>query len=129
MTHGLSGRDRGRLRKAAVFISRLSSGEGQLRRRLAQFGLAVAATALAWATDLLLRDYLNEISSALFIAAAMVSAWYGGMQPALVSVVMTLFINILFSKHPHLSLAAGVHGSERLVVFSLVSLLASALIV
>jgi signal transduction histidine kinase len=96
-------------------------------RVLANYGLAIGVTCAAWAIDLLLQNSFNEISSGLFIVAAMVSAWYGGIGSALVSVAMTVGINLAFYNHPHLSLAVGLHGPERLIVFSLASLLVSGL--
>ncbi|HET7626743.1 MAG TPA: HAMP domain-containing sensor histidine kinase [Verrucomicrobiae bacterium] len=96
-------------------------------RAALKYGLAIAMTCAAWTIDLLLQNSFNEISSGLFIVAAMISAWYGGLSSALVSVALTIGINIAFFNHPHLSLAVGLHGPERLIVFSLASLLVSAL--
>jgi signal transduction histidine kinase len=86
--------------------------------RFKRYGIAVVMTGLAWAVDLLLQDYLNESSTALFITAAMISAWVGGFGPGFSVVVMTAALNLVFYNHPYLSLAVGVHGIERLIIFS-----------
>jgi signal transduction histidine kinase len=93
--------------------------------RFRNYGIAVLATGIAWAVDILLQDYLSESSGALFIAAAMVSAWYGGLGPGATAVGLTVILNLIFFDNPYLSLAVGIHGIERLVLFSAVALLVS----
>src|SRR6185503_6502430 len=93
--------------------------------RLKGWALAVVLTVLAWVCDIGLRDYFSGSSSALFIIAAILAAWFGGFESAVVAVVCTVALNIIFRNHPYLSLAIGVHGIERLTIFSSVSLVAS----
>jgi signal transduction histidine kinase len=82
------------------------------------YSLAVGSTVAAWGADILLKNYFNESSPGLFIAAALVSAWYGGMGPGLTAVALTVVLNLVFFSHPYLSLAVGVHGFERLIIFA-----------
>ncbi|MHC5672164.1 DUF4118 domain-containing protein, partial [Nostoc sp.] len=61
--------------------------------------IALLSVALAlWAT-LRLNPYLSATPAALFFAAVMVSAWYGGLAPGLVATVLsTLAINYFLFK-------------------------------
>src|SRR5215831_2601906 len=94
--------------------------KGKVWRMIGSYGLAAGTTIAAWAADILLKNYFNESSPGLFIAAALVSAWYGGLGPGLVAVVLTVALNLIFYSHPYLSMAVGVHGFERLIIFALV---------
>jgi len=53
--------------------------------------------------------------------AAMVSSWYGGMGPGMVAVGAADVFNTVFFYNPHFTLSPGVHGWERLALFSLAS--------
>jgi signal transduction histidine kinase len=92
-------------------------------RRYGIYLVAIGATAVAWMADILLRDLFSESSVALFIAAVLVSAWYGGWSAGVFAIGLTVALNLIFFRHPYLSMAVGVHGFERLIVFAVVSLL------
>jgi signal transduction histidine kinase len=94
-------------------------------RWVGTYAMALGTTLAAWAADILLKNYFNESSPGLFIAAALVSAWYGGLGPGLVAVILTVGLNLIFYSHPYLSMAVGVHGFERLIIFAAVGLLVS----
>ncbi|MCC5625075.1 PAS domain S-box protein [Nostoc sp. CHAB 5715] len=69
------------------------------RKRLLHYGIAVLSVALALGATLLLNPYLTPTPAALFFAAVMVSAWYGGLGPGLLATVLsTLAINYFFFK-------------------------------
>ncbi len=95
--------------------------------RIRNYGIAVAATLLAWVVDILLEERFSESSGGLYVAAALLSTWIGGWGPGLLAVGLTVGLNLAFYDHPELSLAVGVHGFERLILFSAVSLVISAL--
>ncbi|MEH2159257.1 PAS domain S-box protein [Nostoc sp.] len=70
-----------------------------IREQLLHYGVAFLAVALALWTTLLLNPYLTPTPAALFFAAVMVSAWYGGLGPGLLATVLsTLAINYFFFK-------------------------------
>ncbi|MEH2109032.1 PAS domain S-box protein [Nostoc sp.] len=70
-----------------------------IREQLLHYGVAFLAVALALWTTLLLNPYLTPTPAALFFAAVMVSAWYGGLGPGLLATVLsTLAINYFFLK-------------------------------
>lgn len=95
--------------------------------RIRLYGIAVLTTGLAWLVDLLLQERFNETSGGLYVAAALISTWFGGVGPGLLVVGLTIGINLAFAHHPYLSMAVGVNGSERLIIFSVVAFIMSIL--
>lgn len=90
-----------------------------------RYGLAVLTTALAWLIDVLLRDRFTQSSGGLYVAAALISTWVGGLGPGLLSMALTAAINLIFYDRPFLSLAVGVHGFDRLIFFTALALFVS----
>lgn len=112
----------------APFFSRNSKlWKEKMFSRIRPYIIAVAATGIAWLVDLLLQERFSESSGGLYVAAALVSTWIGGLAPGLFVVVLTVGINLAFSNHPYLSMAVGVHGFERLILFSAVAITISVL--
>ncbi len=76
---------------------------------LARYGLALAVTGVALGLDQMSKSVLCETvcetATGLFILAAMVSAWYGGMGPGLVAVAAADLLNGVFYHNPHFSLS------------------------
>lgn len=95
--------------------------------RVRTYGIAVLSSACAWLTDVLLQTRFSESSVSLYIGAALVSTWYGGLGPGLVSIGLSLGVNLVFFDHPDLSLAVGVYGLERVILFTAIALLVSLL--
>lgn len=95
--------------------------------RIRPYIVAVSTTGLAWLVDILLEERFSESSGGLYVAAALISTWVGGLGPGMLVVGLTIAINLAFYNHPDLSLAVGVHGFERLVLFSAVAITISGL--
>jgi signal transduction histidine kinase len=95
--------------------------------RIRTYGTAVLTTGLAWLVDILLQENFSESSVGLYVAAALVTTWFGGIGPGLAAIGLTIGLNLVFFDHPDLSLAVGVHGFERLSLFSAVALVVSLL--
>ena len=95
--------------------------------RIRNYGIAVLATFLAWGVDILLEERFSESSAGLYVAAALAGTWIGGWGPGLTAVGLTVGLNLAFFEHPYLSLAVGVHGFERLILFTVVALVVSGL--
>lgn len=93
--------------------------------RLKRYGLAVLITAVAWLGDVLLRERFALSSGGLYVAAALVSTWIGGLGPGLLSMTLTAAINLIFYDRPYMSLAVGVHGFDRLIFFTVLALFMS----
>lgn len=90
--------------------------------RIRTYGLAIVATSIAWSVDILLEDRFRESSGGLYVAAALVSTWFGGFGPGLFAIALAAAINLAFFNHPDFSLAVGVYGLERLMLFTGVAL-------
>ncbi|MEH1944691.1 MAG: PAS domain S-box protein [Nostoc sp.] len=91
-----------------------------IREQLLHYGVALLSVALAlWAT-LLLNPYLTPTPAALFFAAVMVSAWYGGLGSGLLATVLsTLAINYFFFKPLYPQNITNLNIVVPLVVFML----------
>ncbi|RCJ39499.1 hypothetical protein A6769_07035 [Nostoc punctiforme NIES-2108] len=73
-----------------------------IREKLLHYSVALLSVALALWTTLLLNPYLIPTPGALFFAAVMVSAWYGGLGPGLVATLLSTFtVNYFFFKPLH----------------------------
>ena len=96
--------------------------------RIRNYGIAVFTTLLAWAVDILLQERFSESSGGLYVAAALASTWIGGWGPGLLAVGLTVGLNLAFFDHPYLSMAVGVHGFERLILFTVVAMVISGLV-
>lgn len=90
--------------------------------RIKSYSLAVVTTGVAWGIDILLETRFNEGSGGLYLAAALVSTWFGGLGPGLFVIALTAGINLAFFNHPEFSLAVGIYGLERLLLFTVVAL-------
>ena len=90
--------------------------------RIRTYGLAIATTSIAWVVDIMLETRFSESSGGLYVAAALVSTWFGGLGPGLFAIALTAAINLAFFDHPYFSLAVGVYGIERLILFTVVAL-------
>jgi PAS domain S-box-containing protein len=80
--------------------------------------MVVVATVITWAFPLL----GSRIPFALFYAAVMLSAWYGGKWPGLLATMLSALLSAYFFLPPTFSLDIGLEGILLLSVFLLVSL-------
>lgn len=95
--------------------------------RIRNYGLAVLTTAIAWGVDALLKERFMQSTGGLYVAAALISTWVGGLGPGLLAMALTAAINLIFYDRPYLSLAVGVHGFDRLIFFTGLALIVSLL--
>jgi len=63
-------------------------------RPLQQYGVAIGVTLLAALLSSVLRSSLRANPFALFYAALVISAWYGGLGPGLLSLVLSAFFTV-----------------------------------
>jgi len=80
----------------------------------------LVATGLALAIDIALGEFFNETAAALYILAAAATAYYAGWRFGIVSMVLGLVPNIWLSHTAYYSLAAGVYGTERLIINTII---------
>ncbi len=98
------------------------------RSRLKGYGIAILTVLVALLLTLLLWQ-LHKVNSIypLFLAAVMLSSWYGGLKPGLLATVLSATSCAYFFLPPIYSLAVIGFSLVGLVQFILVALLISAL--
>src|SRR5437773_6877631 len=94
---------------------------------LRRYGVALAATAAAYGASLLLWPLIDPNAFALFCAAVMVSAWYGGLGPGLLATGLATSSCAPLPASPVRSLPFGVNDAVRLGLFMWTAVLISAL--
>jgi PAS domain S-box-containing protein len=77
--------------------------EKQQRSRTSQFAIALFAPAAVAGLMQLTWPFFAESPTALFLLAVMFSAWYGGLGPGLLSVMVSLFLADYFFVRPYLA--------------------------
>lgn len=95
--------------------------KGYTLSRIYAYELATLTTVLAWLVDIALGNRFSHSSGGLYIAAAFVSTWFGGLGPGLLAIGLTTAINLVLFDHPDLALAVGVHGFDPLLFFIVVA--------
>ena len=108
---------------AGAHVLILSDEASVLRR----YGVALAATATAYAASLLLWPLIDPNAFALFCAAVMVSAWYGGLGPGLLATGLATSACAHLLASSVRSLPFGVNDAVRLGLFMWTAALISAL--
>lgn len=89
-----------------------------------RYGVAVLSTALVTGLTILLQPYLSHGVMALFTASLMISAWYGGLGPGLLSSALSVLVSQYFFFPPIHSLAVDSRDDvAQIVVFSILTLL------
>jgi PAS domain S-box-containing protein len=94
---------------------------------LRRYGFAILASAVALAASFLLWPLIKPNTYTFFLAAVAVSAWYGGLGPALSCIVLADAANAYFFLPPAYSVSVTVATFVRLLTFSFVALLISSL--
>lgn len=89
--------------------------------------VAVLAIGIATAVALLLKASVDYASTAIFLAAVMISAWYGGLIPGLLATVLASVSSLVLLFEPAFSLSLGVYELIRLAMFALAAVLISSL--
>ncbi len=89
--------------------------QGHSRWRLLRYGVAVLAVAGALNLKLLLVPWLERESPfPFFLAAVMVSAWYGGLKPGLLATVLSVPVIDFFFLEPIYTLDFGLASGNSL---------------
>ncbi len=92
-------------------------------RRVWRYGLAVINVAVALVLTIWLEKYTDI--TPLFYAAIVVSAWFGGMGPGLLAVVLSEFAIDYYFVAPFYSLRLGPKPISFMVVFGVLAMLTS----
>jgi signal transduction histidine kinase len=89
--------------------------------------VAVLAIGLASAVALVLKASVDYVSTAIFLAAVMISAWYGGLVPGLLATALASLFSLLLMFDPAFSLSMGLYELTRLGMFGMAAVLISSL--
>src|SRR4026207_1399320 len=92
-------------------------------RRMWRYGLAVISVAAALVLTIWLEQYTDI--TPLFYAAIVVSAWFGGMGPGLIAVVLAALSIDYYLVAPLYTLGLGPKPISFLVVFGVLAVLTS----
>ncbi len=92
-----------------------------------RYGVAILTVAAAFLLTGLFRVVLEPTVFLLFLAAVMVTAWYGGLKPGLVATFLSTWIIAFFLLQPRLQFTLSWNDALRLTVFVAVATLISAL--
>ncbi len=94
---------------------------GTSTRRITSFvlrnGLAVLSVAAALAITELLRTYFEPTPNSLFFCAIVVSSWFGGLGPGLLSGILSVGVIDYYFISPRYILAVNPEDVPRLAVF------------
>src|SRR6266496_9153 len=94
---------------------------GTSTRRITSFvlrnGLAVLSVAAALAITELLRTYFEPTPNSLFFCAIVVSSWFGGLGPGLLSGILSVGVIDYYFIFPRYILAVNPEDVPRLAVF------------
>jgi PAS domain S-box-containing protein len=97
------------------------------RSPLARYAVAVFATALAFALTLGLESVMARNPFLFFVVAVVVSAWFGGLGPGLLSSALSALGSLYFLRSPAYSVfASGAEEGARLSVFLFVAIVINA---
>jgi len=97
-------------------------------RPLLRYFIALALTALVTLVVFSLRPFLSRGFTLFYIPAVMISAWYGGLGPGLLSTFLSVGVTDFFFMDPPGSfLISKADDLSELVVFSFVALVTSVL--
>jgi PAS domain S-box-containing protein len=91
------------------------------------YGVAVVSTLLAFLATLLLAPYLGQSIFPLFLAAVMVSAWYGGLGPGLLAAGLSAVASLNALLPSDLSLSLSIETGVRIAAFLVAAVLISGL--
>ncbi len=92
-----------------------------------RYGVAILTVAAAFLLTGRFRVVLEPTVFLLFLAAVMVTAWYGGLRPGLVATFLSTWIIGFFLLQPRLEFRLSWSDALRLTVFVAVATLISAL--
>ena len=97
------------------------------RTRARRYGVAAAAVLSATVMSLTLRPFVHTAQSPLFVAAVLLSAWFGGIGPALLATFLAVVpLDLVMAPNP-VSFGFNEEVAGRLAVFVLVALFVGAL--
>ena len=98
-----------------------------MAKRIRAYAMAAAAGGTALGMAYVMGPLVEATRSPLFLAAIVVSAWYGGLGPGLVTSAIAVLVKVYFILPPAGLRVSDVADVAYLLVFVLVAMLVSAL--
>jgi K+-sensing histidine kinase KdpD len=95
---------------------------------LVRYGTALLLVAIALALTALIRPLIDEFVFALFYIAVVISAWYGGLGPALLATAVSIGASDFLFTTPQYGVSLGLDDVLRLVVEAAVAVTISSLV-
>ncbi len=89
----------------------------------ARYGIAVAAVGVAYLLTWLTWPVMDRIPLALFFAAIMVGAWYGGLGPGLLATVLAGALGEYYFIPPYESISISLEGALRTAMLGFAALI------
>ena len=109
-----------------AMVSEATSIEREKPFRLRGYGVAIGCVIVAVASTTFFRSVIEPSVFSFFLAAVMVSAWYGGLGPGLLATIVgVVVIELLFI--PTSEAQWGIQLYVRFAIFTLVAVLISSL--
>ena len=113
--------------KSANTISRDAMLEKTMPAAIWRYGVAILTVTAAFLVTELFLVVLRPTVFLLFVAAVMVTAWYGGLKPGLLATFVSTWIIGFFLLQPRLQVTVSWSDALRITVFVAVATLISAL--
>ncbi len=105
----------------------MSGAVTRLRSVVLPYAVALGGTALAFGLTWLLWSILHSNPFLLFVGAVVVTAWYGGLGPSLLTTVLAVLLVDYFFVPPLYSLDLGLDDFAELLIFAAMAVLVSSL--
>src|SRR6185436_7589734 len=98
-----------------------------LKSSWARYGFGLAITGVVTILHFIISPYINRDAFDLFQGAVFLSAWYGGLRPAILTSIVSIIALDYFFMAPINAFALGVTDVIRLGIFAAVAFLTSSL--
>ena len=109
-----------------AMVSEATSTEREKPFRPRGYGGAIGCVIVAVASTTFFRSVIEPSVFSFFLAAVMLSAWYGGLGPGLLATIVGVVVIESFFV-PASQAQWGIHGYVRFAIFTLVAVLISSL--
>src|SRR5882724_2638853 len=98
-------------------MSKFGTSTRRVTSVVLEYGLAVLSVAAALAITQLLRTYFEPTPNSLFFCAIVVSSWFGGLRPGLLSALLSVGVIDYYFISPRYILTVNPEDVPRLAVF------------